>query len=398
MAVPLPLAPPGLPARLKPLFEARYPRFSPAEMARRRGAIERDMDAAGIDRLVIYGAQRSGGIIQYLTQWPITIEAAGVVSKGAAAALFIQFYNHVPLAKKLAEAELDWGGDSCIRRAIETLAKRGARRDRVGVIGPLGFKAHAELSEAFGRIADLNPAFIRQRLVKSAEEIDWLRASAHLADLSISALQRDLKPGLSERELGAIVEGAYLPWGGQNQIHFFGVTRMDAPDVFVPAQFPSSRRVEAGDIVFTEISAFFWDYAAQVLRSFAVGAEPPKLYRELHDCADRAFDAIASVLRAGASPEDVVKAAGVIEQAGFTTCDDLMHGYGGGYLPPVLGSRSRPAGKLPDIKFEANMTVVIQPNVITRDGKAGVQTGELVLVTETGIERLHEAPRGFLRV
>jgi hypothetical protein len=44
------------------------------------------------------------------------------------------------------------------------------------------------------------------------------------------------------------------------------------------------------------------------------------------------------------------------------------------------------------------MTVVIQPNVVTRDHKAGVQTGELVLVTENGIERLHTMPRGFVRV
>jgi hypothetical protein len=35
------------------------------------------------------------------------------------------------------------------------------------------------------------------------------------------------------------------------------------------------------------------------------------------------------------------------------------------------------------------MTVVIQPNVVTPDGKAGVQTGELVLVTATGVEPLH---------
>jgi hypothetical protein len=34
---------------------------------------------------------------------------------------------------------------------------------------------------------------------------------------------------------------------------------------------------------------------------------------------------------------------------------------------------------------------------VTKDGKAGVQTGELVLVTETGVERLHRAPQGFLR-
>jgi Xaa-Pro aminopeptidase len=44
------------------------------------------------------------------------------------------------------------------------------------------------------------------------------------------------------------------------------------------------------------------------------------------------------------------------------------------------------------------MTVVVQPNVVTRDGRAGVQVGEMVLVTDTGIERLHKAPRGFRRV
>ncbi len=398
-AAPRPLAPPGLPTRLKPLFEASYPRFSAAEMARRRAAIAAVMDRVGVDHVLIYGAQRVGGVIQYLTQWPVTAEAAGVVSQASPVALFIQFHNHVPQAHRLAEAELEWGGESCIRRAIATLKARGAGRDRVGVIGPLGFRAHGELSAEFGRIADLNPAYTELRLIKSAEEIDRLRVAAHLSDLAIAALQRALRPGLSERELGAVVEGAYLPWGGQNQIHYFGVTPMAAPEVFVPAQFASSRRVEAGDVVLAEISAAFWDYAGQVLRSFAVGREPPPLYRDLHDAADRAFDAVAAVLRAGATPAQIVAAAGVIEEAGFTTCDDLLHGYGGGYLPPVLGSRSRPAaGPLPALTFAAGMTVVIQPNVIAPAARAGVQTGELVLITETGIERLHGAPRGFLRV
>ena len=41
------------------------------------------------------------------------------------------------------------------------------------------------------------------------------------------------------------------------------------------------------------------------------------------------------------------------------------------------------------------MTVVIQPNVVTKDDKAGVQTGEMVLITQNGVERIHTMPRGF---
>ena len=40
-------------------------------------------------------------------------------------------------------------------------------------------------------------------------------------------------------------------------------------------------------------------------------------------------------------------------------------------------------------------TVVVQPNVVTRDGHAGVQTGELLLVTEHGPQRLHGYPQGL---
>ena len=73
------------------------------------------------------------------------------------------------------------------------------------------------------------------------------------------------------------------------------------PQLAVPAQFPSARRVQQGDIVFAEIAAAFWDYPGQVLRSFALG-EPASLYRDLHATADAAFDAIAAVLRDGALP------------------------------------------------------------------------------------------------
>jgi len=384
--------------RLRPILNAEYPRFSEPEMARRRRAVDELLAEAGCGHLVFCGANRFGSAVQWLTGWPVTAEAVGVFSPGKRDALFVQYHNHVPQARSLArDADVAWGGPSSIGAAIGELKNRGAQAERVATIGPLTAEQHAALSAAFGKLTSLNKGYMRLRMIKSAEEIDWLRIGAHFSDLGMLVLRDALRPGLTERELGDLVERAYVAHGGTNVIHYFGVTPMHDPQLAVPAQFPSTRAVAAGDIVFAEIAAAFWDYPGQVLRSFAL-RPPTPLYRDLHAAADAAFDAIAAVLRDGALPGQVIEAARVIENAGFTTIDDLLHGYGGGYLPPVLGSASRPAGPVPDEPFRAGMTVVIQPNVVTKDHKAGVQTGEMVLITETGIERMHAVPRGFVNL
>jgi Xaa-Pro aminopeptidase len=173
---------------------------------------------------------------------------------------------------------------------------------------------------------------------------------------------------------------------------------MASPSSCVPTQWPAKQAVARGDAVTCELSASFWDYTGQVLRTFAVGEEPTPQYLELHDVADAAFDAIIERLRPGASASDLVEASGVIEEAGFTTRDDLVHGFVGGYLPPVLGSASRQLTTVPEFTFAAGMTLVVQPNVITRDESAGVQTGELVVVGAGGAERPHAVERGLIRV
>src|SRR5216683_1232666 len=387
-----------IPSRLRSLYRDAYPRFSEEEMQRRRHGMERIMEAAKIEHLLISGAQRSGSAVPWLTGWPVTAEAIGVLTPGLPIALFVQHYNHVPLARRLAHAEVEWGGESTIRRTVEELARRGAKVGRVGVIGTLTYTQHDILAARYGRAIDLNAAYARIRLVKSSEEVEWLRLGAAMSDHAIAALRDEIKPGLTEHDLADIVERSYVPWGGSTYIHYFGATSMEAPDLAAPRQFPSNRRIAKGDIVMAEISAQFWDYPGQVLRSFSVGVDPNPLYKKLHRAADAALQSILAVLKPGTTAQEVVEAAAVIEESEFTTLDDLVHGFGGGYLPPILGSKSRPAGPVPDFRFGPGMTVVVQPNVVTRDGTAGVQTGELVHITDKGVERLHTAPKGFIRV
>ena len=384
-----------LPPHLARIVEAEIPRFSDTEIARRRAAIEVLLAEAECDQLIFCGAARFGSAVQWITQWPVTAEAVGVFTPGERDALFVQYVNHSSQARIVADkADVEWGGESSIAAAVKVLEKRGSRGGRIGYIGPLTADQYGQLAARFAKITNLTRGYVRLRQVKSAEEINWLRIGAHFSDCGMMALRDGLEPGLNERELGDMVERAYVSKGATNVIHYIGTTSMNASDLGVPRQFPTTRRLQKGDAVVAEISAAFWDHPGQVLRSFALG-EPSKLYRDLHAAADAAFDAVAQVLKAGATPRQVIEASDVIEDAGFTIIDDLLHGYGGGYLPPILGCKSRPSGPIPQEAFRAGQTVVIQPNVTTRDGMAGVQTGEMILITETGIERLHTVPRGF---
>lgn len=372
-----------------------YPRFSPAELTRRRQAIHQVMDEAGVARLLMYGAGRVGTAVEWLSEWPVTREAALVVTPGETDILLVQHYNHLPNARRIAaSADVRWGGPS----TMETLGGILAGAGKLGVMGPLGFRDAARLTETAGELVSLDGEYTRLRLTKSDEEVERTRIAARLSDAAVAAVAATVEPGMDERALAAVAEGAYLAEGATNQIHYFAVTSMADPQMCVPSQFLSDRKIQTGDVLFCEISASYWGYAGQVLRTFTVAADPTPLYSRLHEAADAAFDAITGAMRPGVHARQLVEASSVIESMGFTIFDDLVHGYGGGYLPPVLGTASRSHRPTPDMVLEEGMTLVVQPNVITPDETAGVQTGHLGLVTSAGWEDLHAYPRGLARL
>lgn len=381
--------------------QAGPPAFGDAEMLRRRTALDAVMAEADVAQVVVHGANRSGSGVQWLSGWPVTREAVVVHGGERRDVLLVQFFNHVPQATRVAlGSDVRWAGPRLGDTVLEELrAREDLASSRVGVIGALPVAVWSALRAAAADVVDLNPAYTRLRMRKSPEELDWLRTAARLTDASCAAMRDGARPGTSEHELNALVEGSYLPLGGTSYIHYFSVTSMSDPRQCVPSQWPGGRRLAAGDVLSCELStAYGVDYPGQLLRTFTVAAPPTPLYAELHAVADEALSRVEALLAPGVTPAEVVQAASVIEEAGFTTVDDLVHGLGGGYLPPVFGSRSRTLEPLPSLPFAEGMTVVVQPNVTTYDGLAGVQTGELFAVTATGCERLHAFPRGLGRI
>ena len=376
-----------------------YPRFSDAEFSRRYAAVHAAIQKADLSCVIVSGTVSSYNEVLYLSNFLATREAMLIFPLEGDPTLFVQMYNHVPNARQMSYIEdVRWGGPDTAVTTAENLLERGLAESRIGLVGAISYKQYESIRRLLPRstLVDFTPQMVQLRLVKSDEEIQFLRKGAEFSDRAMEALESEVRPGITEHELTAIVEGAYLGLGGKTHIHYMATTPMHNPIVCVPAQHQSNRVIEKGDVLITEISAHYHGYPGQVLRPFAIGTPPTPQYQRMYDVAVEAFHRIASVIHPGATTDDVLDAGEYIHTAGYSIYDDLLHGFGGGYLPPILRTRRTSALPPGPFTFQENMTVVIQPNVITEDERMGVQVGELVRVTRDGVESLHRYPLRFV--
>jgi Xaa-Pro dipeptidase len=388
-----------LTAEERAILAAPYPGFAASEIAARRDKVTAAMAEQNLDALIVAEFGFGGSAVHWLTNWPSTTAAVLVLVPGQPLSLVVEHYNHLPHAKQMAfDVDVVWGERKPLSVAADILKKLAPNAGRIGLMGRLSANDYAAIGSGVDEIADFNRIYFTLRLIKSDAEISWMRIGALFSDMALGAMAKAVTPGITERQLAAATQAAYLPHGGAHVIEFMGVTPMDDPSCCVPLQFPSTREVRPGDALVTEISSHFWTYSGQVLRTMTVEAEPNQLYQDLHGVAEAVLTGIEGVLRPGATAADVIAQTAVIEDAGFTIWDDVTHGYGGGYLQPVLGCTSRPAGPVPDFTFAENMCLVVQPNIITKDASAGVQTGGLVRITKGGNERMQIYPSGIIRI
>ncbi len=365
-----------------------FPRYPQDEMARRHRFLDDLMTAEGLDAIVVGGA--TGPLetsVQYFTNWPPQVPSYLVVIPGEAPILLVRLWNHFPDAQRIAVVEdVRYGGDTPDGQAqavADLLAARSATR--VGLIGsiPHGdvdvLRTHMAATSFF----DLTRHYQGFRQAKSEAEMVFTRVASRMNDAAIAALAAELRPGMYEYEAAKVIEDVYLGQRGVNLIHFSLSTPMDDPQVCVPHQYHPSRRIEAGDVFVTEISTTFWGYAGQILRTFTIASPPTPRFARLHDVALDTYHNIVRVLRPGATVGEVLDAAEGISAAGFDIWDDLVHGFGGAYLPPIVRTRASRGATHPDsFEYPEGTLLVVQPNVI--DGRAGVQVGNSLQLVNGG--------------
>ncbi len=375
-----------------------YPHFSREEFARRYAAVRSLLAEHGADVLAVYGnsslARHNQADVHYLTGFLGNRNNFVVVPARGEPVLFAQSFNHVPNAREISAVEVRWGGVSSSASVAEYARETAGGTGTLAYVGEVPVQAYLRWQRALAgwRFTDLTGAFRQLRLRKSAEELDWMRRGAALTDAAFLALIDGVRPGMHEYELGALVEAAALRSGGLPHLYYISSGPQDGSEVCVPRQNLCRRTLARGDVINTELSISFWGYSGQMHRPIFVQSPPGDLYRRLWDTALEAYTRASAVLRAGATVEDVLDAAEVIHERGFTINDGLLHGFGIGLLLPSIRTRRTVQEPHAPFVFEAGMCVVVQPNVVTPDERAGVQLGNLFRITGTGCECLHRVP------
>ncbi len=389
-----------------------WDKFSPAEMARRYTLARELMDQHDLGALVVFGnsgVSRGNMANPFWLSNHLDLHHCYLVvpaDPDEETALYTGLTNHVPNAREVTDVPIvEWGTYDPAAVVAGRLRGLGIASGRVGLVGVnatfsmgMPYAHHARLRDELPglELVDVTGPYAGLRLVKSDEEVEWLRKGAALTDAGLLAVAEGARPGTSEIELVALGEAAYRPAGGMPRIMFLRSMAMDDPTGCLPAQNPSRRRLEAGDVVITEFSASYWGYTGQIQRPIFVGAEPAGEWRRMFDVAFDAYERIAATIGPGATEAEVIRAGSVIGEAGYAIYDDLVHGYGVDIMPPIIDracvshwpwddTRETPPGRT----FEEGMAVVIQPNPITPDERMGLQLGELNVVRTDGAESLH---------
>jgi len=370
-------------------------------MTRRHELARGLMRELELDYLVIFG---NSGVNRHnhanhfwLSQWQDMHHCYLVVPREGDETLLVGLVNHVPNARERSDVpNVQWGGYEP-GKTIAALVS-----GRVGLVGVnatwsdgMPWQHYLDLQHL--DLVDVTREYASLRRIKSAEEIERLRGAAELSDLAITTLVEIAKPGIAEPELVARVEESYRRRGGTTRITFLRSMPMAEPNGCLPAQNPSSRRLERGDVIITEFSASLDGYSGQVHRPVFVQAEPTAEWLEMFDAARDAYESITRGMTPGSTEGDVVRNARVLGERGYAIYDDLIHGYGTDYGPPLVdrscvqywkGGAEPPAGRT----IEEGMTIVVQPNPITPDERMGLQLGALTVVRPDGAESLHTLP------
>ena len=356
----------------------------------RRKRLQNALAEAGLDGLMVYGNAWRVDYLRYATDYSVLEgDAIGIVLAGGE--------THIIVEGPVEGARADAARPDATVVATDDLV--GTASARIKAFGnhqiamapadlmPFGL-ATGEAAAVLEDGTALMDALMR---VKLPVEVEMIRRATEMADRGYEVFVDAAKPGRAEFEVVAEIEGFFRAEGAQENFMLIG-----SGGVEVRGMHPAgTRRIEAGDLVTTELSPCVNGYFSQLCRTLVVG-EPTELQLRSFTVFQDAVDAGFAVLKAGVTAGEVAKAENDVFRARglgeYTTSEyTRVRGHSLGLFvdskPPLLEDV--------DTVLEAGAFLIIHPNPYHPD--AGYMVlGDAAVVTEAGYTKFSRTTRELI--
>ncbi|MEE8105889.1 MAG: aminopeptidase P family protein [Planctomycetota bacterium] len=154
-----------------------------------------------------------------------------------------------------------------------------------------------------------------QRRTKDATELAWLEKAARASAAGHVAAMKVARPGMTEREVRAEIEAAFVRAGGEEPAYATIVATGAHGSVLHFS--PTDTRLEAGETVLVDAGTECAGYAGDITRVFPVGARFSPEQRELYEIVLRANEAAIAATRPGTEYVDLHFTAAAIIAEGL---------------------------------------------------------------------------------
>jgi Xaa-Pro aminopeptidase len=215
------------------------------------------------------------------------------------------------------------------------------------------------------------------RSTKDRSEIRALRAAASIAAKALDQTRRHFRPGITERELAALLDLEISRLGAERSFETIVAFGANASR---PHHQPTCRALQQKDTLLIDFGARYDGYCSDITRCFTMG-KPSKAYRRAYEAVERAQAAAIGIARAGArlaeldaAPRDVLRTAGL-----------PVYRYGTGHGVGLEVHEQPSLRNNGDGKLKAGQIITIEPGVYI-PGKFGIRIEDDILITETGCE------------
>ena len=276
-----------------------------------------------------------------------------------------------------------------LKKILEELKLKGKNigieYEAYGLTGRNAIRLNKTL-ESYCSIEDKSELITRLRVVKSDEEIKYVKKAAHLADLALNEAWKHAKSGVSESKILAEMNRVIFEGGGDYPANEFIIG--SGKNALLCRYQAEKQILNNQDQLTIEWAGTYRHYHSAMFRTIPIGKADPKHYK-MHEACVEALKNCESKLIPGNKIGEVFDIhAKTFDDHGFQKARMNACGYS-------LGSTFSPNWMDWPMLYTGNPYIIEKGNVffmhmilMDSDNNLAMNLGETYIVTENGNERL----------